>query len=88
MQIEWDEARRASNLDKHGFDFADMVRFDWDSAILLPGDVVDFEIRHREIGKLDAATVYVVYTMRDDTARIISLRKATRAEARFYVQNT
>jgi hypothetical protein len=29
---EWDEAKRAANLAKHGVDFGDIARFDWSAA--------------------------------------------------------
>ena len=33
---EWDENKRMENREKHGIDFANMSRFDWDSAIFKP----------------------------------------------------
>ena len=32
MELEWDEAKRLSNLEKHGLDFADASKLDWDNA--------------------------------------------------------
>jgi uncharacterized DUF497 family protein len=32
MNFEWDEAKRLSNLRKHGTDFADIEDFDWQGA--------------------------------------------------------
>ena len=33
MTYEWDEAKRRSNLTKHGVDFADVARFDFARAV-------------------------------------------------------
>ena len=30
---DWDEAKREWTLETRGLDFADMARFDWDSAL-------------------------------------------------------
>ena len=32
MEFEWDEAKRISNLAKHGLDFSEVERFAWASA--------------------------------------------------------
>jgi len=32
MELEWDEAKRRANLEKHGLGFDDARRLDWDSA--------------------------------------------------------
>lgn len=57
MRLEWDEAKRRSNLSKHGLDFADVERFDWLGSSVLPDETVDHEVRHREIGWLDGRVV-------------------------------
>jgi uncharacterized DUF497 family protein len=36
MKIVWDEPKRQRNIGSHGFDFADVVRFDWDDAVVKP----------------------------------------------------
>ncbi len=83
---EWDEVKRQANLAKHGVDFADMVAFEWDTA------VIDVDEDHAEprwiaIGLIGALLYSVVFTERGDNIRIISLRKATRREARNYVES-
>jgi uncharacterized DUF497 family protein len=40
--ITWDEAKRASNLAKHGLDFAESVHFDFDAALLDIDDREDY----------------------------------------------
>ena len=33
MEFEWDEAKRFSNLRKHGVDFIRVLDFDWETAV-------------------------------------------------------
>ena len=82
---EWDEDKRETNLAKHGADFVQMEAFDWETA------VVDMDEGHAEprwlaIGLIGAVLHFVIYTERGDNIRIISLRRATRREARDYVK--
>lgn len=88
MNYEWDETKRQSNLRKHGLDFQDVERFDWESALLFPDEFQDGEQRHRELGWLDGRLVYLVYTQRGPHTRLISLRVATRQERQRYDQYT
>ena len=83
---EWDEGKRQANLAKHGVDFADMVAFEWDTAVI-DVDEDHAEPRWTAIGFIGALLYSVVFTERGDNIRIISLRKATRREARNYVES-
>ena len=84
MEFEWDEAKRRSNLRKHGLDFADMSGFDWDTAALREDDAVEHEQRGFGLGFLDGRLVAIVYTLRGERCRMISMRSATRQEYRRY----
>ena len=87
MRYEWDEEKRAANLAKHGLDFADVERgFDWHTSIAIDPDVIDSEVRERDLGLLQGRVVLLVWSDRDDSVRIISLRPATPGERRFYVK--
>ena len=83
MDYEWDEEKRLSNLEKHRIDFQEMERFDWDSARCEFDDYYP-EPRWTATGYIGLTHYYVVYTMREEKCRIISLRKATRQEVRDY----
>ena len=72
---EWNEAKRRSNLDKHRADFADMVAFEWDSAVVDPDDRYD-ERRWVAYGYIEDTLYVVVFTEREEMVRIISLREA------------
>ena len=86
MELEWDRRKAASNLRNHGVDFADAatVLFD-DMALTVIDDAAENEDRHVTLG-LDALgrCLVVVYTWRQETIRLISARKATKAERRCY----
>ncbi len=88
MEYEWDDAKAAANLAKHGVDFVDAI-----GALLDPNRIEDIddsfgygEERTRTIGMTRGNILFVVTTMRDeDLCRIISARKATRHEQdRYY----
>ena len=85
MKYEWDKAKAAANRRKHGVRFADAVTVLEDSNAVTIEDEHPNEERFVTLG-LDALgrLLVVVYTFRDDTIRIISARKATSAEQRYY----
>ena len=88
MQFEWDEAKRAKNIVKHGIDFADVPRI-YDGPMLNELDeCTDYgEDRWLGIGFLGNAVAVVVWTERqDDTIRIISARKANKYERQRFEQ--
>ncbi len=85
MEFEWDGRKAASNLDKHGVDFADAVTvLDDELAVTVP-DEGPGEVRYVTIG-MDAIgqLLVVVYAWRGERVRIISARKATPRERKSY----
>ena len=87
MIYEWDEAKRASNLAKHGIDFEEVRSFDWDKALMQEDTRRDYgERRRKAIGVMGWALVVavVVYTDRDEATRVISARLASNKERAFY----
>jgi uncharacterized protein len=85
MAYQWDTDKAATNLRKHGIDFADAVFvFSDDLAITISDERFDEE-RFITIG-LDAVgrILVVVYTLRSREIRLISARPATRQERRQY----
>jgi uncharacterized DUF497 family protein len=73
---EWDEAKRAANLAKHRLDFDAIRRFNWDGAVMLDDYRHDYgERRLRAYGTLDGRYCVVVFTVRDEKVRVISLRR-------------
>ena len=89
MVVTWDEAKRRANLKKHGLDFADVERFDWETALVQEDRAMDYgETRWMAIGWIDQLVVLFFVDISDENIRIISLRKATKAEKRRYVKET
>ncbi len=84
-RYEWDEAKRAANLAKHGVDFHDILRFDWTESVVGPDRRMSYgEVRILAFGPLDGRIHAVVYTRRGPVRRIISLRKANAREQATY----
>ncbi|MGL5135058.1 MAG: BrnT family toxin [Planktothrix sp.] len=87
MEFEWDEAKRLTNLRKHGIDFIDV-------AIVFEGDIVTVEDerfnygeqRFVTLGLLQRRVVVIVHTERENFTRIISARKATKYEQQIYFE--
>ena len=85
VRFTWSEAKRAANLAKHGFDFADAVS-------IFTGRTLTFEDarfcygerRYITLGLLHHMPVYAVHTENAEEIRIISFRKATRREAQLF----
>jgi hypothetical protein len=87
--ITWDEAKRATNLAKHGLDFADVIQFDFDTALHDVDDREEYgEVREIAIGWRGPRLCFLAFVRRgDDEIRVISFRKATRPEMRRYAES-
>jgi uncharacterized DUF497 family protein len=83
--VQWDSSKAASNLEKHGIDFADAATVLEDDLALTREDDEQEEERFVTIGS-DALgrILIVVYAWRDDEPRLISARRANRYERRQY----
>lgn len=80
----WDEAKRRANLRKHGIDFVDAPKIFEGLAFTAEDDREPYgERRFLTLGLLEDQVVSVAHTERRDGIRIISIRKATKHEARF-----
>jgi len=89
MDIEWDHAKAASNLRKHGISFTDaeLVFYDLAAIDICDGREGYGEDRWAMIGRADEVVLYVVYTIRNrETFRLISARKADAKERTQYYQ--
>jgi uncharacterized protein len=85
MAYQWDRDKAATNLLKHGIDFADAVSvFSDDRAITVPDERFDEE-RFATMG-MDALgrVLVVVYTWRGNEIRLISARPANRHQRKQY----
>ncbi|WHZ18432.1 MAG: hypothetical protein OJF55_000581 [Rhodanobacteraceae bacterium] len=90
VRYEWDEAKRAANLAKHGVDFTDAVGAleDPHGRTIEDADASG-ETRYVTMGMgFSSRVLLVVWTERSaDVIRVISARRASRAEARHYPEN-
>ena len=87
MDFEFDPAKSAANLKKHGIDFigaqalwSDPDRFE------VPARSLD-EPRTQNIGRIDDVVWSAFVTMRGDRTRIISVRRARDEEKAAYFQD-
>ena len=81
----WDESKRLRNLRKHGIDFADAEGVFRGFTVTAEDDRERYgEQRFLTLGQLGDQVVSIAHTERGDVIRLISIRKATRHEARFY----
>jgi len=86
MRIQYDPAKAAANLKKHGISFADAEGVLEDPLALTVQDPdAEGEARFITIGMGSAGELLVViYTERNDEYRIISARRPTRKERKSY----
>ena len=78
---EWDEDKRALNLARHGLDFEAIEYFRWETAKVKPSDRKG-ETRYLAFGFIGDRVHAVVYTIRQDRRRLISVRRANRIEVK------
>jgi uncharacterized DUF497 family protein len=74
MKIVWDEPKRIANFQKHGLDFADVVDFDWETAVI----DATYSSRVKAIGFFADGTAVVIFaTLGTEAVSIISFRQAS-----------
>ena len=80
-KYEWDEAKRQKTLRERGFDFADVVYLDWNTAVTKQDLREEYsEPRYITVGLIDGRLYVCAWCLRHDKIRIISLRKANNRE--------
>jgi uncharacterized DUF497 family protein len=85
LEFEWDEAKRFSNLRKHGVDFVRVLDFDWETAVRFEDNRRPYgEERWLALGKIGERLHTLVYTIRFGRTRVISLRRSKRQEVAVY----
>lgn len=83
MYFEWNESKRLTTIDKHNIDFIDAITILLGPHLILDARS-DIEQRQIAVGELDGSVIAVVHTLRGDTCRIITARKARRDERERY----
>ena len=73
------------NKEKHKIDFVEAQKL-WqdENALVVPANVIDGEIRHAIISKILTKCFVAIFTLREDTYRIISVRRCRKNEEVLY----
>ena len=82
--FEFDENKSRSNYKKHGIDFVDAQKLWSDPDLTEIQARVSDEPRSLVIGSIEDKIWSAVITYRDETIRIISVRRARKAEVKIY----
>jgi len=81
MKFEWDEVKATANFAKHGVRFEDASEFEWEISV----DKLDLRKDYGEARVISMSTIrgrlhVLVYAIRADGHRLMSLRKANDRE--------
>ena len=88
MRIEFDPAKDAANLAKHGVSLALAAELDWEAALVWVDDRLGYdELRMIALAPKTSILYCVAYVERAAVRRPISLRRANRREVKRYVQS-
>ena len=82
---EWDEDKSERNLARHGLSFEDAEKVFSGPCVTFVDDRFDYgETRLITLGALKGRVVVMVHTPREESTRIISMRKANAREQQIY----
>lgn len=84
MTFEWDDDKNSSNKTKHGIDFETGKELWLDENRLEIRVPYPIEDRWIVIGKLQKKIWTAIYTIRSESVRIISVRRARKKEEELY----
>ena len=84
MRFEWDADKSSSNKSKHGIDFETAKELWLDENRIEIHAPHPIEDRWIVIGKLQKKIWIAIYTNRNETIRIISVRRARKKEVELY----
>jgi uncharacterized DUF497 family protein len=83
MLFEWDESKRALNLEKRHIDFVDAQRI-FDAPVFERTEHRHGEERVVAIGAIEGIEIVVIYVVRGERRRLISARRANCNERQEY----
>lgn len=86
LQFEWDAQKAEANIIKHGVRFAHGIAAfaDEDRVVTEDTRYAYLENRYELIGMIDDRLHVVIYTMRYEKVRLISVRRANKREQKRY----
>jgi uncharacterized DUF497 family protein len=82
--FEFDPAKSAANLEKHGIDFEEAQALWADEALIVAPARAEDEARWLAVGRIGGRHWTAVYTLRREAVRIISVRRARGDEVDAY----
>ena len=86
MEVEYDPEKRLRTLELRGLDMDDAPVVFGGLKVTFEDDRIDYgEARWITVGFLNGRMVIVVWTLRGDRTRIISMRKANGKEQEIYL---
>lgn len=89
MEITFDPAKNARNIELRGLSFEEVAAFDFQSAVFSVDNRRDYgEIRRRALGMIDGRVHVLLFTETAKGIRVISFRKANARDVRQYEQAT
>jgi uncharacterized DUF497 family protein len=85
MEIEFDPAKDAANIEKHGVSLALAAEMDMAASVVLVDDRFEYgETRYRAFGPIHGVNYCLAFTIRANAVRVISLRRARAKEVARY----
>ncbi len=86
MEFEWDENKNVENIEKHSVSFEEAEKaFEDENAVELFDELnSDTKTRYQIIALSPNRLLFVTFTVRRKTIRIISARKANRKQVKIY----
>ena len=87
MNYEFDPDKDEGNFEKHGLSLADADGFEWDAAVVREDRRKRYaEPRFEAKGYIGERLHVMVFCLRTDAVRVISLRKANPREVKSYAE--
>jgi hypothetical protein len=85
MELEWDEEKNRTNRAKHGLDFEEARKLDWDNATYVEDMRFPYPERRYWAFAMKGGRLHLVaFCIRETNIRIISFRKANQREVGLY----
>jgi len=86
MEFEWDPRKAAGNLRKHRVSFDEAIEafFDENAVEFFDDEHSEDEVRFQLVGLSSVRLLFVGYTARSESIRIITARKANAKQTRYY----
>ncbi len=88
MRFEYDEHKSKINKEKHGIDFVEAQKL-WqnENALVVPANIVDDEVRYALISVFSSKCYVAIFTLRNESYRLISVRRCRKNEEKHYESN-